>query len=112
MFDDKKLCLPDSEHSGFSANGSDFCSGAVRTKPSQQLVADVAFDRHRSSVDPENVDPAFLIGQSELDFSVQTSRTEESRIEGVGPIRGHQDFDVAAGIEAVQLKKSVFNLSF
>jgi hypothetical protein len=56
-------------------------------------------------VDPENVDPAFLIGQSELDFSVQTSRTEESRIEGVGPIRGHQDFDVAAGIEAVQLKK-------
>jgi hypothetical protein len=59
-------------------------------------------------VDPENVDPAFLIGQPELDFSVQTSRTKESRIEGVGPIRGHQDFDVAAGIEAVQLKKKTF----
>lgn len=97
-------CIPDGKHAGLCADGTDLCPGAVRTKPSQQLVTDVALNRHGSGVDSENVDATFLVWQSEFDFSVQTSGSEECGVEGVGTIGGHQNFDVTARIETVQLK--------
>lgn len=54
-------------------------------------------------MDFENVRSAVQVGQPELDLSVQASGTHQCRIESVGPIRCHQDFDVSAGIKAVQL---------
>lgn len=36
-------------------------------------------------------------------FSVQTTRSLQGRIQGIGSICCHQNFDISAGIEAIQL---------
>lgn len=43
------------------------------------------------------------IRQAELDLPVQTSRSHEGRVQGVWSVGGHQHFDVAARVKAVQL---------
>lgn len=43
------------------------------------------------------------IRQAELDLPVQTSRSHEGRVQGVWSVGGHQHFDVATWVEAVQL---------
>lgn len=37
-------------------------------------------------------------------FSVQTTRSLQGRIQGIGSICCHQNFDISAGIEAIQLE--------
>ena len=54
-------------------------------------------------VDLEDVDSALLIGQTELNFAVETAGTQQGRVQGVRSVGGHQHLDVAARIEAVQL---------
>lgn len=50
-------------------------------------------------------DESFLaaIGQGELDFSVQSSRSEQSGIEGVCSVGRHDDLDVHILLETVHL---------
>lgn len=93
----------DGKHSSFSADGSDLSASGVGAQTRQQFESDVAFDGHRPSVDLENVSATLQVRQAELHFSVETSRTHEGGVEGVGTVRGHEDFDVAARVEAVEL---------
>lgn len=101
--------VPDGKHASLCADGTDLSSGAVRTKPCQQFVTDVALHRHGSGVDAENVDPAFLVRQSEFDFPVQTSGSKKCRVKGIGTIGGHQNLDVTARIKTIQLKANQTN---
>jgi len=43
------------------------------------------------------------VGEAKLDFAVEASGSEEGGVEGVGAVGGHEDFDVAAGVESVEL---------
>jgi hypothetical protein len=43
------------------------------------------------------------VRQRELDLAVDTSGPDERRVERLDPVRGHDDLDVAAGVEPVQL---------
>lgn len=43
------------------------------------------------------------VGQAELDLPVQTSGPHQGRVQGVWSVGGHQYFDVASRVEAVQL---------
>ena len=45
----------------------------------------------------------FNIGQRKLDFSVNTTGSNESRVEGLDSIRSHDDFDIASRVETIQL---------
>ena len=57
-------------------------------------------------------DPAtgFVVRKRKLDLPVDSSGPDESRIEAVDAVGGHDDFDVAARVEPVQL--GVINLNF
>lgn len=43
------------------------------------------------------------VRQAELDLPVQTSGSHQGRVQGVRSVGGHQHFDVASRVEAVQL---------
>lgn len=43
------------------------------------------------------------VRQAEFDLPVQTSRSHEGRVQGVRSVGGHQHFDVATWVEAIQL---------
>ncbi len=43
------------------------------------------------------------VRQTELYLPVQTSRSHQGWVQGVWSVGGHQDFDVASGVKAVQL---------
>lgn len=43
------------------------------------------------------------VRQAELDLPVQTSGSHQGRVQGVRSVGGHQHFDVASRVEAIQL---------
>ena len=45
----------------------------------------------------------FNIGQRKLDFSIDTTWSNESRVEGLDSIRSHDNFDVSSRVETIQL---------
>ena len=47
--------------------------------------------------------PRLLVRRRELDLAVDTAGANKCGIEGVDTIGGHDDLDVSAGIEAVEL---------
>ena len=55
------------------------------------------------AVDLQDLHTGLFIGKSNLDLSVKTSGSEEGGVEGVGPVGGHEDLDVAPGVETIQL---------
>lgn len=60
---------------------------------------------------------AFIIRQAKLDFTVQSTRTEQRRVQGIrpecqlapvrsgvgSPVGSHDDFDISARVKSVQL---------
>lgn len=47
--------------------------------------------------------PHLQVRQAELDLSVQTTGSHESRVQSVRSVGGHQDLDVSSGVKSVQL---------
>lgn len=43
------------------------------------------------------------VRQAEFDLPVQTTRSHEGRVQGVRSVGGHQHFDVATWVKAIQL---------
>lgn len=106
-------------------------TGTVGTETSQQLKTNVSLHTHGAGVDLEDVCTALKrinkacekrrpnykrtltqtmtrgahlqVGKAKLDLPVQTSRSHQGRVQCVRSVGGHQDFDVASGVEAVQL---------
>lgn len=81
----------DGKHTGFSTDRSDFGTSTVGTETSQEIVANVTFHTHLFGVDFEDVGTTFQVGQGEFDFTIQTARTDEGRVEGVGSVGGHEN---------------------
>ena len=53
--------------------------------------------------EPENMPLCLYIRQRELDLSVNTTRANESRIECFNPVGSHDDFDITACVEPIEL---------
>jgi hypothetical protein len=68
------------EHSGLCANAAQFGARRVRAQPRQELVANVAVDRHGLGVDLQDVRPSFQIRQTELDLAIKTAGPQQSRV--------------------------------
>ena len=58
---------------------------------------------HPAGVDTEDPPLSLLIRKRELDLPVNPSRPDESGVEGLDPVGGHDNLDVTAGVEAVEL---------
>lgn len=64
---------------------------------------DVALHHHARRVDFEDLQPAHLVGQRNLNLAIQPAGTQQSRVQRVGTIRRHDDLGLAEVVEAVQL---------
>lgn len=51
----------------------------------------------------QNFQPPHLIRQGNLDLAIQPACAQQGRIQGVGPIGGHDDLSLAEVVEAVEL---------
>jgi hypothetical protein len=67
------------------------------------LVVNLTLLLHTLGVDLENLHTANLVGQRDFNLSVQTTGTQQSRIEGVGSVCGHDDLCLSQVIETVEL---------
>ena len=52
---------------------------------------------------PEDMTFGLHVREWELDLSVNTTWSNQSRVEGLDPVRGHDNFDVSPSIESVEL---------
>ena len=66
-------------------------------------MAGVKRQHEPTGVNPKNVGTPFVIRQSEFDSPIYSAWTEESGVESIRSIGGHQDLDVPPRIETVQL---------
>mmetsp|Transcript_15564 Transcript_15564/g.31243 ORF Transcript_15564/g.31243 Transcript_15564/m.31243 type:complete len:314 (+) Transcript_15564:66-1007(+) len=90
-------------HARFDADGTDVGAGGIRAEAREQLEADVALTIHRARVDLEDARTTLKVWQPKLDLAVEAARAKQRRVERVWPVGRHQNLDVAARIEAVQL---------
>lgn len=51
----------------------------------------------------QDVSPSFVVRQAELHAPVKTTRSEQGRIQCVGSVGGHENLDVASGVETIEL---------
>ena len=72
-------------------------------KKEREIITDVATFSDGSGMNFHDVQAALFVGQRDLNFSVQSARSQQSRIECVGPIRGHNYFHFAQRVKAVHL---------
>jgi hypothetical protein len=54
-------------------------------------------------VDLQNIGTSLLVRQRELDLAVQTTGSEQSRVQNVDTVGRGQDLDTVIGCETVQL---------
>ena len=67
------------------------------------LEINLAVCLHASRVNLHDLKTANLVGQRDLNLAVQTSSTQQSRVEGVGSICRHDDLGLSEVVETVQL---------
>ena len=94
---------PNGEHPRLRAHAPDLRSRGVGTEPSQQFEPNSSLARHRPRVDLKDLRPPLQIRQRELHLSVQPPRAFQRGIQRVGAIGGHEDLDIPAGVEPVEL---------
>ena len=54
-------------------------------------------------MDSEYSPLGLLIREGKFDFPINSTRSDESRVECLDPIGGHDDLDVTPGVEAIKL---------
>ena len=95
--------LPQRNHPRLDAHGLELRAAKLVRAPRQFGPVDRVVDRHLPAVDLEDLRSGLLVGQGELDLSVQASRAEERGVEHIDAVGGREDFDPVVGCEAVQL---------
>ena len=81
----------------------DISTGEVVLGHDVIIDTDVICQRHARRVNGEDASLGLLVWQGELNLSVNAARADESGVKGFNPVGGHDDLDVPAGIEPVQL---------
>ena len=64
---------------------------------------DAAREVHAARVDSQNVRARLDRRRGELDLAIDATGAQQRRVEDIEAIRGHDDFDVLGGFEAVEL---------
>lgn len=95
--------LAKSVHSGLCADSANLGTGTVAHLVGEGTEVDTTLQRHLARVDLENGDARVGVGRGELDLAVNTSWSQESRVENVDTVGGHDDLDVLGGLESVKL---------
>mmetsp|Transcript_11041 Transcript_11041/g.31994 ORF Transcript_11041/g.31994 Transcript_11041/m.31994 type:complete len:476 (+) Transcript_11041:3213-4640(+) len=91
------------KHTRFRANSLDVGTTELVPALDKLFQVDVLRQGHLVCVNVENVSLRLGVGQREFDLSIDTTGPNEGGIQALDSIRGHDDLDVAALIETVQL---------
>ena len=95
--------VADSEHACLGAHWTQLSSSCVGTQTAQQLVTNALLHWHRLRVDLEDVHSALEVRQSELNLSVDSSRSHQSWIQGIWSVGSHKHLNVPSWLETVHL---------
>lgn len=79
--------LPQRNHPSLDANSLKLRPIKLVRAPRKLFEVDVGGGGHLPGVDLEDARTSALVGEREFDFAVQTSRTEEGRVEDVDSVR-------------------------
>lgn len=100
---DLHAALAQSHEASFGADSFDVGAGQVVLGHDQLGEIDVGREGHFRCVDVEDASLGLLIGQRELDLAINSTGTDQGRVESLNAIRRHDDFDIAARIKTVEL---------
>mmetsp|Transcript_2555 Transcript_2555/g.5383 ORF Transcript_2555/g.5383 Transcript_2555/m.5383 type:complete len:258 (+) Transcript_2555:150-923(+) len=98
---------PNRKHARLGANTVQFGTRGIRTQSCNEFEPNVSIAVHALRMNLENVPPSLQIGQSEFDLAIQSARSHQSRIERIGPIRGHQNLNVSSRVESIQFRDNL-----
>uniref|UniRef100_A0A0E9WIL2 Uncharacterized protein n=1 Tax=Anguilla anguilla TaxID=7936 RepID=A0A0E9WIL2_ANGAN len=85
------------------ADGLDVGPGQVVLGQDEVVQRYIRCHGHAAGVDLEDPPLGLLIWQGELNLPVDSSGSDKGGVQGLDPVRGHDDLDVASRVEAVQL---------
>ena len=95
--------FPECVHPGFGAHALDLGTARSGHQLRDLLKVNPAGQVHLPRMDLENVETSILIWRRELDLAVNPSWSQESRVQDVDSVRGHDNLDVLRGLKSVQL---------
>ena len=82
-------------------------AGEAGRAPGQHVEADVVGERLALGVDVEDRLAALEVGLVDHDLAVEAARTQQRRVEDVGPVGGGDEDHAGAGVEAVHLHEQL-----
>jgi len=100
---DDVAVFPDGLHAGFLADGVDVGAGDLVGSSDKVFQVNFFGKIHLGSDRREDESLLTAVRERKLDFSVESSGSEQGGVEGVCSVGGHDDFDVDGLIEAVHL---------
>ena len=95
--------LPQSEHTGFGAHGLAFGSRSAHHLFGNSAEIDASHQIHFAGVNFEDLQSGFESWVGEFYFSIDTARSQQSRIQDVDSVGCHDDLDSLSRLETVQL---------
>mmetsp|Transcript_3643 Transcript_3643/g.8113 ORF Transcript_3643/g.8113 Transcript_3643/m.8113 type:complete len:332 (+) Transcript_3643:111-1106(+) len=102
LFRDALSPGPDAEHARFGADASEFGTRRVGTETGHQFESNVPIAIHAFGMNLEDVATSLQIGQAEFDLAVQSTGSQEGRIQRVWTIGGHENLDIASSVKTIQ----------
>ena len=63
--------------------------------------------RHAAGVDIEHLQPAVLVGNADLDLSIEAAASADGRVQGIGPVGGRYYYHLAPGRESVHKRQEL-----
>lgn len=95
--------LSESQQAGLCADGLDVGPCQSLFGVDYLINADVLRKTHFGRQNRDDFFELFLVGKRKEDFSVDSARSDQSRVQTLYSIGGHYDLDIRISIKAVQL---------
>ena len=95
------------EDRGFVHRVGQVCTGEAGRAPRDDRQLDVVGDGLAFDVDRENRAAAFEVGAIDDDLAIETARTQQGRVEDVGPVGGGDQDHARRHVEAVHLDEEL-----
>mmetsp|Transcript_4031 Transcript_4031/g.11812 ORF Transcript_4031/g.11812 Transcript_4031/m.11812 type:complete len:432 (-) Transcript_4031:97-1392(-) len=98
---DQVHLLPDALHGGFRAQRSHVCAHEAVGLARNGLRVHVVVELHVPRVDAEDLQPAVLVGHTNVDLAVEAAEAPKRSIDRVRPVRRADDHHIGPGLEPV-----------
>ena len=95
--------LPQRHHTRLGTDGFDVGTGQVVLLRDKLLEFHIVVEVHLGGVEGEDLALGVLVGILEKDLAIDTTGSDQGRIECLDFVGGHDDLDIASVIETIEL---------